>query len=378
MTTIIFQGFFGHENLGDDLILKVILDEIKHFPKIKIKIFTSNPQKVKYKFRVEAIDSRFNKWKLLRLIKQIMEILRSKLVILGGGGILKDYGTNSDQLENWLKFIRIAQIFRKKTALFGIGVENIRYKKSKEILLKTLKYVNFIGVRDLDSKKLLKKLGVKNNIRIMSDLTILLSNNLPNFLPKLKIPPRVIINVRYWYDKGLFIKNPYKFKNFLISVAEIADYLIQEYDASVDFLPMRISYRDNDTEIAKKVINHMKYKNKVNVLNYITNLSEFMHFIKNYDIVLGMRLHSLITASSIGIPIIGFSYMPKVKYFMNSINQSNFCFDLNDFDKNKIINAIDFTFNNYNLRSKNILEKIEELKKLTSRRFNELLKIAKS
>ena len=37
--------------------------------------------------------------------------------------------------------------------------------------------------------------------------------------------------------------------------------------------------------------------------------------------VVGMRLHSLIYAAKLSIPMVGLAYEPKVNYFMQSINQ---------------------------------------------------------
>ena len=50
---------------------------------------------------------------------------------------------------------------------------------------------------------------------------------------------------------------------------------------------------------------------------YLTN--EMMSIIGNMDLLVGVRLHSLIHGAIMGIKIIGISYDPKINAFLNSI-----------------------------------------------------------
>jgi polysaccharide pyruvyl transferase WcaK-like protein len=48
---------------------------------------------------------------------------------------------------------------------------------------------------------------------------------------------------------------------------------------------------------------------------------EMMNLIAHCDLLIGMRLHSLIFAAIDGLPMLGLSYDPKVEAFMKSIGQ---------------------------------------------------------
>ena len=105
-----------------------------------------------------------------------------------------------------LKPLILAQRLGTKTVLCGIGVENIRYPKSKKIICKVLNKTNLITVRDENSKKTLQQMGITNEIKVTADPAILLNNN----LSKIKWPnssPKIMICVRHWFDKGFYIEN---------------------------------------------------------------------------------------------------------------------------------------------------------------------------
>lgn len=47
--------------------------------------------------------------------------------------------------------------------------------------------------------------------------------------------------------------------------------------------------------------------------------------IEKADLVVAMRLHAVVMATSMGIPTVAVSYMPKVEDYMVSIGQGDFC-----------------------------------------------------
>ena len=61
-----------------------------------------------------------------------------------------------------------------------------------------------------------------------------------------------------------------------------------------------------------------------------------------------MRLHSIILATSLGVPTLALSYMSKVEDYMNYINQGRFCFDVEkEIEEKRLKKAIEEMMNNY-------------------------------
>ena len=58
-------------------------------------------------------------------------------------------------------------------------------------------------------------------------------------------------------------------------------------------------------------------------------IDEVVAYTSQFDFILGMRLHSLIMAHAVGVPMIGLSYDPKVASFLNEVN-APYCVDVDD------------------------------------------------
>ena len=65
------------------------------------------------------------------------------------------------------------------------------------------------------------------------------------------------------------------------------------------------------------ILSNMRYAKNVVVLQKNYTPLETMGILKNVDMIVGMRLHSLIMGAAMQKPVIALSYDPKVTSFMN-------------------------------------------------------------
>ena len=82
------------------------------------------------------------------------------------------------------------------------------------------------------------------------------------------------------------------------------------------FLPMQPA---RDSEISKKIMTFMAQESKC--IDKKITVDETLAIMKNADLCIGMRLHSLIYASSGNVPVVGWVYDPKIAGFMDYISQ---------------------------------------------------------
>ena len=61
---------------------------------------------------------------------------------------------------------------------------------------------------------------------------------------------------------------------------------------------------------------------------------EFLALIARADIVFSMRLHGLICALAVGIPLLALSYDPKVESFMEQAGLEDYCMSYDNFKCN--------------------------------------------
>lgn len=374
MRKISIHGFYGMGNLGDEAILQALLQEMRLFSDIQVVVFSRASQQVTTFHGVKSVPTTPGKRSDLR---RLWHIKTSNLFILGGGGLLKDYGANSSSLQHWLKFLRMAQKLRIKTALWAIGVENIRYKASIAGLKEILKHVDFISVRDRLSQEMLQTMGIEHDVHLYTDPAVLLMTPQKRESSEYLRHPKIMICIRHWFEKGQYIEKSDVNQRMLQSIAIAADSLVKQYSAKIDFIPLRTVPYDDDRVVADQVISYMKYTDNVSSYASSPNVHEFVNLMPHYSCVIGMRLHALILATAAGIPVIGLEYMPKVRAYLESLQQSEYLVNLDTITDDTLITLIEKTFEHYDDRSQRICAEISRLQTLAHKNITDLLTIAR-
>jgi polysaccharide pyruvyl transferase WcaK-like protein len=111
---------------------------------------------------------------------------------------------------------------------------------------------------------------------------------------------------------GVFMRS-YKEHSFCQILAGALDQKIRE-GWDVLMVPMQ---HERDMEVAVEIGNHME--ETLFYLGRPLTPKEILSLTGQLDLVLGMRLHSLIFASVMGIPMIAMSYDPKVERFVSQL-----------------------------------------------------------
>ncbi|WP_448522569.1 polysaccharide pyruvyl transferase family protein [Pseudothermotoga sp.] len=156
MRTATLFGYYGYDNLGDELLCEESIKLLREarFDRIylllkreKVKNF-SQPQ-------VVPID-RFNPFQILKVI------VKSDVVVCGGGGILQDQ-TSVKSLLYYASIVLIASMFRKPVLLLANSLGPLKHKVSKCVVRSLLKRKNvFFIARDEASYRYAKIVGARN------------------------------------------------------------------------------------------------------------------------------------------------------------------------------------------------------------------------
>ncbi len=345
MKKIIISGWYGYKNTGDEAILASMIDSIrKEINDVDITVFSANtPYTTKIHhvkavyplpFGVLSIGSAILRGRLFQTAKALW---KAELFILGGGGFLSDWQSWTVILQ-WLGPIVLSKIFRKKVMLYAVGAGPITTKRGKFLTRVILnKCADVITVRDDQSKEWLQKAGVKKKIYVTVDPAILLKPAEPDRINELlkgehidSSKPLVGIAIspifhiqKYWpnqYEKFLKFKNVWP---------KVVDFIISELDANVVFIPMQIpSDRDFALELIKSVEN--KVRNRVKLITGEYTPQEMLGIISRMDMMIGMRLHSLILAAGRGVPMVGIVIHHKTWCFLSEVGQENMSVGLGD------------------------------------------------
>jgi polysaccharide pyruvyl transferase CsaB len=238
--------------------------------------------------------------------------------------------------------------------IYAQGIGPVNKQINKKLIKWILNKVDLITVRDKSSKELLENLGVvKPSIYVNSDPAFLLKkkniNHIIDNYPYIRElihsdnRPLIGVSVREYKSNGSDLKRIF---------AQVADYLIKNYQAKIIFLPFQF---DEDVHISEEILSLMK--NKAEVLKIKLEPEELLSVLSRLSLVVGVRLHSIIFSSIANIPFIAFKYDPKVKYFVEDLGLSELLLEI---DKD--------------ISLKNIQEKIEYIRENNDKIKNILLK----
>jgi putative peptidoglycan lipid II flippase len=303
---IALSGYYGFDNAGDEALLSAITMSLKRLhPDLEFLVLSGNPQKTAHLHGVQAIY-------YMHPLQVLRGLLRSDLLISGGGSIFQDV-TSGRSLAYYISVVALAKLLGKPVIFYAQGVGPINRPLSKLLMRLVANRVDLITLRDQDSLQLLWEIGVNRpEIRVTSDPVFALTPldedyaAVDNKLAQLINPdqPVIGVSVRQWSA----------LEGYQPELARCLDDLIDQ-GYQVLFIPL--AYPD-DLEESRRVASFME--KPASLLDQDLNSREHLALISRMDFIIGMRLHSLVFAASMGVPFAGISYDPKVDAFLKQFS----------------------------------------------------------
>lgn len=346
--SILISGYYGFDNSGDDAILKAIVKDIKEYNKdINITVLSKNPSKTEKMYEVRTV----NRFKF----KEVISAMKNSSLFLSGGGSLLQDVTSTRSLLYYLALMKIAKLYKKPVMIYSNGIGPIKKKLNRFLTRRILNKVDLITLRDEDSKEFVLDLGVRNkNIIVTADPVFTLESaskvRIEEILKNEKIPTNkkfIGISIRRW-ERAEQLTN---------TVAALIKYLIKEYNTNIVMIPM---HYPEDLEISLE-IKKMVEEDRCYVISEKYNVEEIMGIIKEMEIIVAMRLHSLIYAATQQVPMVGLSYDPKVDGILRSIGMNYVC-NVEELVYTDLVEKIGYVWNNREELKKQLRVQDEELK----------------
>ena len=307
MSEIVISGYYGFTNAGDEAMLAAMIEALTDLePEIKITVISGNPVDTRQRHGVNAVY-RLNYPEIARVLH------RSDLLISGGGSLLQDV-TSDRSLYYYLSIMMLAQKMNKPVMLYAQGIGPVRGSLAKNAMRVIGNMVDLITVRDEGSRLELASLGIcKPPIHVTAD-PVLAMHPVDTEIGRSILrrhgaegaSPLVGLSVREWKD----------WTHYKQVLAHCADQIMEQYGARVVLIPMQWP---DDLEAARKVAVRMRNKPAILPDEYTT--SELLSLVGNLDMLIGIRLHALIFAAVMHVPMIGVSYDPKIDRFLETLGE---------------------------------------------------------
>lgn len=301
----VISGFYGLGNTGDEAILESIIDNLRtQLDEPDITVFSLSPEQTASEHEVKSV---YRGWRhdFKGKVKALKE---ADLLISGGGGLLQDtYPTKFifGPLPYYLLIVFLAKLCGTKVMFFSQGIGPVNSTWGKILMKVFANMADFVTVRDQFSKDLLHKLGVTRPETIVtSDIVFAFQQKKDTkAIDSLNLERKdnlVAVSVRPWFEQV---------KQFE-QMAAILDHWIEERGVTPVFVPME---GHHDDTASKNVLKHMKHAEKCHILDTNFTPNQYLNFIGECQITIGMRLHALIFSTLTGVPHIGLSYDKKVE-----------------------------------------------------------------
>lgn len=307
MRNLVVSGYYGSKNAGDEAMLAAMLEVLSDLdPKLHITVISADPEDTRARHGVDAVS-----WLDITHILQLLG--RADLLISGGGSLLQNV-TSRRSLYYYLGIIFLALAVKTPVMLYAQGIGPICGRLARSLTRRIVNRVQLITVRDHGSLAELSRLGIRRpRIEATAD-AVLAIHPVDREAGRLILAanqaegarPVVGISVRDWCGWT-------QYKEVL---AQAADEIVRTYGARVVFLPMQFP---EDVRAAESVAARMREPYTVLPGEYTT--AELLSLVGNMDLMIAVRLHALIFAGVMGVPLIGISYDPKIDRFLDSIGE---------------------------------------------------------
>jgi polysaccharide pyruvyl transferase CsaB len=295
---VMISGYYGFDNLGDELILRVLIEQLKERD-IKVTVLSANPAKTARLYDVDAI-------KRTSLIDIIDALTQTNLFISGGGGLFQD-ATGPMSVIYYGGLIHMANFFEVPVCFWAQGVGPLNGHWPRRLTTGALAKCEVVTVRDEKSAALVEELtGVRPEIT--ADPVWLLK------LPKKKntvksgkkskngqkAPLKIGVSLRPWPDLT---------RERMKALARCLHEYTAGLDQSVQFqlLPFQVK---EDTGFLSDFGRLLTDEGQSDTV--LVDPELVIETIGTCDVLFGMRFHSLILGLLYGIPVYGLVYDPKV------------------------------------------------------------------
>jgi polysaccharide pyruvyl transferase WcaK-like protein len=390
---LLILGGFGFDNLGDDLILRSALAQFrKALEDVEITVLSNNPYETAARHRGEVVlfsAEALLRQIILRLLSQVstlhrryllpiprnsfrcllVSLWKSDLVISLGGGYLNDYSrflTHSRLLE--LLFIGLC---RKRLVLYAHEIGPLRRASLRLLARLALRFVTYATVRDERSSEVLSGLGIFNErVRVTADegwaydprISSASQCNIDRAAGELV----VAVNLMPFQ----VVANVFQSKNIKrLNVEALNDHVLSVVYGSLDSLsPCRVRLlllpmSSQDFKICSKLQVLLHGRVQCEIFN---DLDSQYAALARSQIVIGMRMHTIMMAAQTNVPPIAIGILPKLFEVMKGIGLSQYAITGLRLDATEFQNIVKRALQNPSSTRTLINDRVTALKKRAS------------
>ncbi|MGA2782360.1 MAG: polysaccharide pyruvyl transferase family protein [Smithella sp.] len=345
---ILITGHAGSQNRGCEMILRGTIEILRRYIKsVDISLNSRMPQSDRVALRGEKADGiriydndSYSEKGMKRFSFQWFVTRRNRITLKGFNplffqGILpfdKDTYINKDVVihiggDNFcydhlakesFAGLHLAKLNGAQTVIWAASIGPF-HPKDENKFAKELRKVDLITVREELSNEYLQKIGVKENVRSVSDPGFLIQASSDGALHIARIKEDIIIGINM---SDLISDHALNRQDYLESFTTFTKDLLSNTNIKLVLIPHVIYHWRgwNDLAICEALANRLNMPDRVIMLGDNHNASQTKYVISQCDYFIGARTHSTISSLSSGVPTLSIAYSQKAY----GINQKMF------------------------------------------------------
>ena len=351
--SVTLLGSSSGRNAGDAALIAAIMDNVDRAlgRRVRYEIPTPRPEYIRDHYPNDAHPVGMMPWqasvKMLGL-PTLRSILRTDLTLVFDA-ILFDrslYNPLFNFLSTLYLLLPLARRFGKRMGCYNVSVGPIRTRPGARMLRRVLECMDFVAVRDTEALGLFREIGLEHpRVCVTADAAIGAPAadraKVDEIFRKAGLTPGepvLGINInRYldtWASKS---RPPMGAEAFLGTYAGALNRVWRELRVPLAF----VCTQHHDVAITQELMRRLEPDVRTALIaNRDHDHAETKGALGRLDLLCGMRLHSLILASSGLAPIIGIAYQPKVNYYFNTLGLGDYVLSFDDFTGEKLADHI--------------------------------------
>jgi polysaccharide pyruvyl transferase CsaB len=326
---ILISGWYGNDNVGDEAVLAGMVRALRAADaEVRLTVLSDDPAATAAQFDVRAVARRPGYRR--RLAGETIALAACDAFVLGGGGLIKDYGSGPGNAHVWVRPLLVAAAMRRPSMTYAVGVDDLRFAESRAVVRRALGRTTVVTVRDEGTARAILELGYEGPAWTTADPALLLGT------PRASAPvgpPRIAVSARHWFARDARVDEPDRLARHEAELAGALDALVERHGVRVIFLPFRAHAVDDDAAACRRIAERMRHTDVVEHVAVPATPEAAVELLGGCDLVVGTRLHSLILAAATATPFVGFDYMPKVRFFAEQLGLGERCFTLDQTER---------------------------------------------
>lgn len=340
---VLLLGSYGQSNLGDDLLMWNYLELLRQrgFDKIYVSANTEEylPEPIKKAYPDLKIINTYQT-SLLGYIRLIREV---DCVVYGGGTLYKELYSSTGRtpysvIVRLMGFNLLARIFGTKLYHLHIGIGSLKTGLGRLITTIALRAATFTTFRDqrsyefargtlnLPPKKIRKSTDGLFINPIWQDIWRTAKLDIDRKKYNKVVGINVLSDIPDWVDRNDYIAS---LRRCIQTLLDDDNYLV--------FLPFQHAFNPrNDHTFMKDTLKDI-LKNRTNfVMPDSVPIDLISSYLRQCDVFIGMRFHSLLLACANGVPFVAIAYDTKCWRFIEE-TQYPYALKLEKLDPGKLI-----------------------------------------